>query len=80
MNIIFSQCVSKKSENWYWGSSYIETIGFRRPAHNKGLFILRNTLMLMVVLMEVLILVLMEVFILVLMVVVVMMVLMLNVC
>ena len=26
-------------ENWYLGSSYIETIGFRRPAHKKGLFI-----------------------------------------
>ena len=31
--------MSKKSENWYLGSSYIETIGFRRPAHKKGLFI-----------------------------------------
>ena len=36
--------MSKNSENWYMGSSYIETIGFWRPAHKKGLFILRNTL------------------------------------
>ena len=36
--------MSKNSENWYLGSSYIETIGFRRPAHKKGFFILRNTL------------------------------------
>ena len=38
------QYVFKKSENWYLGSLYIETIGFRRPAHKKGFFILRNTL------------------------------------
>ena len=38
------QYVSKKSENWYLGSSYVETIGFRRPALKKGFFILRNTL------------------------------------
>ena len=37
--------VSKNSENWYLGSSYTETIGFRRPAHKKGFFIFRNTLM-----------------------------------
>ena len=37
--------MSKKSENWYLSSSYTETIGFRRPAHKKGFFILRNTLL-----------------------------------
>ena len=37
--------MSKNSENWYLGSSYIETIGFRRPAHKKGFFILWDTLM-----------------------------------
>ena len=39
-----SQYVSKNSENWYLGSSHIETIGFRRPAHKKRFFILRNIL------------------------------------
>ena len=37
--VLNGQYVSKNSENWYLGSSYIETIGFRRPAHKKGLFI-----------------------------------------
>ena len=41
--------MSKISENWYLGSSYIETIGCRRPAHKKGFFILRNTLIFMLV-------------------------------
>ena len=36
--------MSKNSENWYLGSSHIETIGFRRPAHKKRFFILRNIL------------------------------------
>ena len=39
------QYVSKKSENWYLGSLYIEKIGFRRPAHKKVFFIFRNTLL-----------------------------------
>ena len=38
------QYVSKNSENWYLGSSYIETIGLRRPAHKKGFFIKWDTL------------------------------------
>ena len=42
--MVIGQYVSKKSENWYLGSSYIETIGFRRPARKKVFFILRNTL------------------------------------
>ena len=37
----------KTLENWYFGSLYIETIGFRRPAHKKGFFILWDTLMLL---------------------------------
>ena len=42
MVLMVSMC--PKTLNWYLGSSYMETIGFQRPAQKKGLFILRNTL------------------------------------
>ena len=42
--VIFWAFLTENYGNWYLGSLYIETIGFRRSAQKKGFFILRNTL------------------------------------
>ena len=43
--VIFLAFLTENYGNWYLGSLYIETIGFRRSADENGFFILRNTLL-----------------------------------